>query len=262
MAAGLVPRSAVFLFGRMLGPDSIGAAGGYAIDISVNSYLNHMNSVFGEIVYAPGSFNDTKSILLMTLSLALVCYTKRRHLVFAWLFVTLGVLPVAFIQPKGMYLVYLPLLGIAFLAASLLVGVANVVERRLTTHAVIVLGLTCMLGAAQYAVTQRTDYGTYLEEESREIRSVLDQLRDLHPAMPQGSRILFLKDPFLDQPRWEIKSWATVFVVSLLYGDVQIERVLPPNPPPPLETLSEYDFVFTADGLRLIELHPATGAPK
>lgn len=250
-----------FLLGRFAGKNSIRHAGGYELNVSLASYLNLFRSNLNELFYQTEWFDAKKSFAFLLVLLLAALVARNRNLTLSWLLLTVGVLPVAFINPRALSAVYIPLVGFAIFAATVLVGIRQVLWRDLGWQRAgqIALFLTVAIGVGRVhaRVADRACYPELLADEYNETSAVWEQFRRLHPDIPDNSRILVLKDPLEGQGG--MKRWATVFIVMLLYGnDVVVDRVFMMDHTPDRAEMATYDYIFTAEGLRIVEIDPAT----
>ena len=119
-------------------------------------------------------------------------------------------LPIAFIAPRGLYAVYIPTAGLAVFLAIVLVNATKFIRNepaRVSLFALAALTLAVIhTRKGQANVTVITAGATTLQD-------VTTQLTQLHDQIPNGSRILFVKDPF------EGRVWDSTFLVRLVYSD-------------------------------------------
>ena len=246
-----------FVAGRLAGPQSIRHGGGYALDISIGAYLDLFRRSFNEIFYQQDLFGIVTATALLAAMLIAGLVTRDRTLLFAWFLTTIGVLPVAFIAPRPMYAIYLPALGLALYAATTLVRLGALVQalgryRERTGQVVLFVGLALLLGSAHADIAAKSQYFEKMTPQYRDIQSVIRQFRRLHPNLPTGSRVLLLKNPFEGQA---MEVLSPEFIVSLLYGrDVDVDRAFAMDRELTPAEIANYDFVFTAEGSRIVEV--------
>lgn len=102
----------VFVVGKIAGSGAMIRQEAYAPHISVGAYLQSLTVMLNELVYSVSFFNATRvgGLLLGLLFIALAA--KSKPLLFSWLYFVAGVLPVAFIAPRGLSSYYIPVLGL------------------------------------------------------------------------------------------------------------------------------------------------------
>jgi hypothetical protein len=180
---------------------------------------------------------------------------RSRVLLFAWCWLLLTMLPVAFIPHYAAFFEYLPLAGWVLYAATLLVAIRRAVARlaprvpALATQAPLVLGLAAFLAPLHARQAPRT-LGLFMSVQFPS-RQMIQGLASLHPSLRPGARVLYVGDPF---PK---ESYILAFVTTLYYRDLSITVDRAPAPRP------GYDAVFGFHDGRLIALasSPEATAP-
>jgi Dolichyl-phosphate-mannose-protein mannosyltransferase len=250
-----------FIFGRMIGPDSISAQGGYHVVPSAGEYLKQAASYFGELFYKMGWFSSTKALVLLLGLLVVALALRSRVLVFGWIMFTVGFLPMAFIPPRSLHAIYLPLTGLALYFAVLLVELRGRLLQlsgpefsRPAGQALLFIALTLFLIRVHPGT--ESNYNAWLKEY-RQIRSIQEQYKQLYPSMPPESRVLILKDPFGQY------NWASIFVIRLVYRDpsIHVDRLETMNPKPDAAAVATYNYILTFEDDRLIEIDPKYVSP-
>jgi hypothetical protein len=96
-----------------------------------------------------------------------------------------------------------------------------------------------------------------MRTEYNSIGSVRIALGEFCPAMPKGSRILFVTDPLNG-------TYSTVFLVELLYRDrsFQVDQLFRFHRAPNAAELAKYDYVFDFVDRKLVRLDPARYAKE
>jgi hypothetical protein len=97
------------------------------------------------------------------------------------------------------------------------------------------------------------------EEQYAEIRAAREQIEQLHPEFPAGSRILVLETPFPDYPF----SYNSVFLMRLVYRDatlaVEPRAMLDKAGRPVIPGAYDYVLSFENGRWRDVELEPVAG---
>lgn len=119
----------VFVVGKIAGSGAMIRQEAYAPHISVGAYLQSLTVMLNELVYSVSFFNATRvgGLLLGLLFIALA--VKSKPLLFSWLYFVAGVLPVAFIAPRGLSSYYFPVLGLMVYLALLVDAIFKACER-------------------------------------------------------------------------------------------------------------------------------------
>jgi hypothetical protein len=205
--------TAAYAAGITRGPGSLANIPAYTMVFSATSYLEQTQSYLNDLIYSQNAFDSVRSLALLLVLFAAAWLSSDRRLKFCWLFITIGVLPIAFIPPRGIYAVYIPMVGLAIFAATLLVRVAR---RPGNEFARAGLFVAATLGLAVIHVRGAATNVAWISAEEHHIRNVILQLTRLCPdALPRSS-VLFLKDPF------EGRVWDSTFLLRLFYRDNEI----------------------------------------
>ncbi len=186
--------------------------GAYRPTFTIERFLATTRNFMSDLFHAE---LPTAIVILIWLALLAIAWiAKQPALRFAFAFLTLAPLPVAFIAPRGASRYYIPLFGWALFAA---VAIVKATERYVSPRVVFaVIALVSYIGYRGTAWA--TDYGISVEGELN--RSLAKQMLALHPSLPKGARVLFLDPPFdRDQDAW--------FLFQLLYRDrdLAVDRV-------------------------------------
>jgi hypothetical protein len=170
---------------------------------------------------------------------------KSRALKFAWLFLMLSVLPVAFIPPRGPGQYYITYFGWVLYAAVLLfeaakrlfVKLPNVVRFARARDALLIL----CVAAVMYAVNRSYTWSDVdaVAREGEELRAIAAQIHKLRPALRKGARVVFLDDPIEDP-------WRMMFLMRMSYrdNDLVIDNVRHMGRPFAQSEIASYDYVF------------------
>ncbi len=149
---------------------------------------------------------------------------RSRAMLFGILFALAAMLPVLIIQPRDGFVLYLPLVGWSIWAAVLLsaarrrlaelLGLQESLFARTITQALLFITLIVLL----YPVHQRkrNDLRFAIRLEQSEMHDLLQQMTKQFPAIPRGSRILFVDDPFRRE------DWGLSFLLRLQYNDADL----------------------------------------
>jgi len=199
-----------------------------------------------------------RAVLLLWAALAAVAWVARsRVLRFAWLFLMLSPLPIAFIQPRDSPQYYVCLFGWMLYATVLLVKLATLLTRGVPLAE---WWVARVRGAALFVVLMAILYSAYKPRgyaeaysaavEAPANRNTVSQLHAAAPTIRPGSRILFLNDPV------PADSFHLLFMVQLSYADrnLQVARVKEMKQPPSDRQIASYDYVFDYHDGRFFEL--------
>ena len=251
--------TAAFIAGRIMAPQGLSQLGGYKMRVSLPAYLDGAGHFLNQLFYAGGYFDAkrTEAFLLALLLIAVLAGSRKLGL--CWILFAVGILPLAFIPPRGLASAWIPFVGLVAYGAITLVALREAVLKlagRLSWKpaAQVVLFLL----AARFMVRAHGDVRICTTPSSQEYDSIQDfrlSFRRLCPEVRKGSRMLVVTDPFGD-------NYSVLFLVQLLYGDptVQVHQLFRFNPKPDAAALASYDYVFDFKDGKLIRLDPAAYA--
>jgi hypothetical protein len=258
LATGLITLA--LLAGKMLAPISLMQSNpAYRPAITWAQFMKTSLAFTSRLFLRPDAFTPVTLILLWLLLAAIAWLSRSRALRFAWLFLMLSPLPVAFILPRGVAQYYIPRFGWSLYAGALINLVISAILRRFPskhpfrTRTWVGAAVVVLLAAISYpfwrAYQPWNPTSVLMEGEMN--RSTVRQLRRLEPQLPHDSRLLFFDDPY--RPDW----YNLTFVVRLLYNDrsivvhrgkpeiVEMER---PTGALTSATLASYDHVIDYRG--------------
>jgi len=108
LSAGI---AAAYYFGRVTGPEGLGQNSGYKTSISLAAYLQQTGHYLDELFYRTGWFTAGKTVGFLLVLLAVAWLLRSRALAFSASIFALGILPMAFIEPRSLSAVYIPLVS-------------------------------------------------------------------------------------------------------------------------------------------------------
>ena len=234
------------LFARILGQTGLTSSPLYHPNLSPGYFLATCARYWSLIFYAPGSFS-VAGLLAMWLGMALAAALLRsRAMWFGLLFWMITVIPVAVIPPRGAYVLYLPMAGLALYGGVLAERLREAVTARWSGRWRVAsqVGLFA-LAAAGLGAAHARERGTYAEtvRVQGETRDLVGQLRRMHPTLTRNAHVLFVEEPFNDE-------WLLGFLFRLLYDDAGL-RVDSESSHPHVR---RYEYVFRYAGGKLEEL--------
>jgi hypothetical protein len=250
--------TAAVLAGRIL-HGSLIADSAYTPKISWPQFMKTSLDFTGNLFCHPHSFTPAMVVALWTAMLAIAWLLRSRALGFAWLFLMLSPLPIAFIDPRGIAQYYIPLFGWA-LYTGVLVNLgfrwaldrfrpAMPVRTRIYASAALVGVLALLLYPVWKSYDPDAPSSVTLEGEGN--RSIVRQVHRLEPHLKPGATLMFLDDPV--RADW----YNLTFLMGLSYRDRRItvyrakpgasesqeEREIPAS-----AGLAAYDHVFDFRG--------------
>jgi hypothetical protein len=236
----------------------------YRLTISPVRYLHTFHLYLNPLLYQESVFRDSNTIQLLLAMLAVALWQRSRPLLFAWCFLQVSLLPVAFIAHYSAFFLYLPMAGWSLYAAVLLV-----VARRLLASlfvrlgrlpagqvqivSVVALPLALSLFLAPHHREESAKTLRIFESVQPPSRRLAEELMALRPTLPRGARVLFIDHPFAKD------EYVLLFLVRILYRDTSITVEKTPVGHDPPSGCGHYDAVFTFQQGRLVD---ATGSGR
>jgi len=191
----------------------------YRLTISPVRYLHAFHLYLNPLLYQERVFRDSNTIQLLLAMLGIALWRRSRTLLFAWCFLLVSLLPVAFMAHYSAFFLCLPMAGWSLYAAELLVTARTLLASRLVRlQAASVVGLPVVL-ALFLAPHHRRESARALrlfESVQPPSRQLAKELIALKPALPRGARVLFVDDPFSKDEHF------LLFLTRLLYRDMTI----------------------------------------
>jgi hypothetical protein len=166
----------------------------------------------------------------------------------------------AFIPPRALSAIYLPLAGLVLCAAVWLVfacdGLRRLSAGRLWQEPAFWL-IFVLVGLSLATVQPHSEYYYFALQrgEYAEIREARLRLHELHPAFPSGSHILVLGTPF---PQYS-PGYNNMFLIRLAYRDNslavdELARFEENQQTPPL---ANYDYIVSYENGRWVDVDPS-----
>jgi hypothetical protein len=249
-----------YVLGKFASPSPLTGNDAYRLHLGLRTYFRALGHYLEIFALPPGSLNLSASILILLLLGTIAILGRRRSLLFAWLFILITPLPVAFIGLRGGYAIYVSTFGIAlFLAVSIVEsrralarfvtgsdGPLAFETRRLMQFDTFVACLVFLL-----IFHNSRPLGDVSLEDNR-LRSLAMQIRAIQPKINSTGRILFLDDPF------PIEDWAPLSWLRLYYRapDLVVDRIKRMPQMPDRNEIESYDCIFTFDEARLSRVKP------
>jgi hypothetical protein len=245
MAAGAI--TLVFVIGRLTGANSLAANPAYRPQLTWGRFMETSRHFLSELIPMNIAWNDARVVALFGV-LALIAWAARsKALRFAWLFLIVSPLPIAFIPPRGLAQYYIPWFGWVLFTGTVLVSSIAWLTRKLPADPIRIeqlrgplLLLSLALALYPYYHRKGSFNVASVNLEGPMIRDMAQQMRALYPLLQPGSRLLFLDDPFTPD-RYDL-----TFLVRLLYRDdsLLVDRVKNMGNGQAAPELAAYDHVI------------------
>jgi hypothetical protein len=252
----------VYTLGKLQGSAAMSNNPFYTPEYSYARFTSTWNEYLKDIFVLAERPPGWVSMSILGGMLAIAAAARSRILLFAWVLVFFGMLPVSFSPARGGYEIYFSYIGWAFYAAALLVAIEDLITRRAPQYRTALACLVFVLVGWRYGKinlhTLRVEPRPWLYEPPAAVRAMADQLRRMHPALPADARVLFLEDGFTTG------EWTPLFIVRLLYRNpaMTVDRVKLKTDRPAgwdqhtTADKDHYDYVFTYDGGRYQQVPP------
>jgi hypothetical protein len=215
----------------------------YRLHISPRIYIAGLTHYFDLLTSLhPGTLTVIICVLAILLAAAIALITRDRRLMFALAFVLITPLPIVFVALRGAYVMYIPMFGLAlYLAVAILKLRDALVGPRFQ------FATFALCAATVIAFHASRPWQPYVNPF---IRSTVRQLGEIQPRVQDGSKILFVDDPFdKDDP------WVLLFICRLYYGSPQLQvsraKLMATKP-----DQNAYDLIFQYRDSRWIRLKP------
>ena len=203
-----------YVVGKLSGPDSLTANPAYRPAISPMHYLHAFHLYLNVLFYQSHFFRDANTILLVVAMLGLGLWLRSRPLLFAWCFVLFSVLPFIFVPHYSGFFIYLPMVGWALYAATVLAMLREKAAPRIPP-AVLFLAVALLL-APLHARESRKSMQVFTSADLP-TTEMTAELKRVQPTVPRGAHLYFQSDPF------PAKTYSLVFLARLFYHDLTIQ---------------------------------------
>jgi len=253
----------IYAFGKLHGPAAMANNPSYQPEYSyarfTSTWNEYMKDLFVLDRLPPGWVSTTILGGLLAIALA----ARSRILIFAWVIIFFGLLPVSFAPARGGYVMYISYVGWVLYAGTVLVTFEDLIARRAPRYRTVLACAVFVLVGWRWGKinlhTLRVEQRPWLYEPPAAVRAMADQLLAMHPSFPAHTRVLFLEDGFTTG------EWTPLFIVRLLYRDPNmiVDRVKEKTDRPAgwdqhtSPDRVHYDFVFTYEGGRYRQVQPA-----
>jgi hypothetical protein len=252
-----IPVTLAYIGSRIFGVHAAIANPAYHPNISLRTFMAGWRHYLSVLFYQQVTFNSAKVVMVWALLLILARIARRKDLLIAWFLIMLGVLPIIFIEPRGLYATYTVLPAWYLFAAVLLVMLRDLLIRSLYSAASLIrvrarqlaLFVLVLLLLIPIHYRGKSSVGG-VSAADNSLHSLAEQLTTRYPTMPHGARILFLSDPF------DPDDWTLTFLLRLHYRDrdIRVDRVKMMGSVPDVEAQRSYHHIFMWTGAELTEM--------
>lgn len=233
---------------------------GYVPHYTVTRWLKEIGVYLAYVIYRNNPSAQYGVTPLSALGVAIFCtvliaialWARRRVVWFGLLFFWITIEPVAFIDTRLGFVLYLPLAGLALAAAACLVRLKETVAQcfsKMPSPRAMAIALFAATALAMAFVDHH-----YAPPAPRAwfspFKKTMDQISQLYPALAHGATLLFVHTPIDND-------WDMDFLLRLYYRDTSLfitELNGPPEQRIPLDRLPHYDHVLDFEDGHYVEL--------
>ncbi|HTM49452.1 MAG TPA: hypothetical protein VL285_12245 [Bryobacteraceae bacterium] len=246
-----IPVTLAYIGSKVTGSNHIFANPAYRPHVTWNAFMTGWRHYLEPLFYNSLQFGRTRTIVLWIGLLILARLSRRRELLFAWGIIMAGVLPIIFIEPRGLYGIYLTLPAWYLFMATILTLARDQWVRRarsIPEWTGVEAGQLFLFLAALFLLSPLHRHQKALAPmsttASEPVRLVQEQILNRYPTMPRGSGVLFLSDPL------EPYDYTLTFLFRLHYRDkdLRVDRVKQLGAAPDAEAQKAYAHIFRYDG--------------
>jgi hypothetical protein len=246
----------LYLWARFTGPNNLLDHSAYRPVFALSRYLESTATYLNDLSARAELWTSAGAAMLLGSMALIAALMRRRDLWLAWLLVTVGAAPIAFVQPRGVHAYYIPILGYAMFAAILLVAARKSMMRSKAAVPVAIsqAALFLIVYAAMWQWQAKTE--RHLAVYWEELRGIQFALREFqrHPEwFRPGSRLLIVNDNFPDH------EWASTFIASLVGADksIHVQTLKKLDPKPARERIASYTTIVGLRDGAMVELDPS-----
>ena len=192
-----------YVFGKFSSPSPLMGNEDYRLHLGLRTYFRAMGHYLEVFSLRPGTLSLSASVLILLLLGAIAILARRRSLIFAWLFILITPLPVAFIGLRGGYAIYISTFGIALFLAESIVAIRESLARFATGND----------GPLAFETRRLSQFDTFVtcllillifhnsrplgevNSNDRLLKSLATQLGAVQPKLDSTRRILFPRRP-------------------------------------------------------------------
>jgi hypothetical protein len=254
--------------GKLFGPNAMSKNPFYEPEYSLARFKETWNIYIADLLLLKQNPTGWFAISIVGALLAVAGIARSRKLLFAWVVIFFGLLPVSFAPARGGYVMYVSWIGWVLYASIVLIAFEDLLTRKFPQYRTALACVVFVLVGWRVGKIQlhalRNDTRTWLYDGPAIIRDMAHQLPAMHPSFPQGTRILFQEDAFTTG------EWTPMFVMRLLYHDrnLVVDRIKTKTEKPPgweqftSPDHTHYDYVFTCENGKYRQVTPELAAVR
>ncbi len=212
----------------------------YAMHVSLHQFFLTTRQLLSDLlVLTPGSINTTKAVLVLAAVWAIAIWgfamdSRRRDLVLCAAIITVTPLPINFINARGFFVMYLPLIGWAMFIAIAAVAGRDWLLERVWRRPALLPGTWEPERVALFLVTMYVLFNVHSHDAERSflypdgpmirIHSLNGSLARMNLPIPRGGSVLLVSDTFRTYD-----TYMPLYVVRLFYHDPNLAVDLEPG---------------------------------
>jgi hypothetical protein len=209
-----------YMHGKLSGPDAMSTNQFYTPEYSLARFQRNWNAYIADLLVLKQDPVGWFAVAILGALLVAALLARSRKLIFAWIVLFFGLLPVTFVPPRSGYVMYISFVGWVLYAGVVLVRLQDLVTRShpqyRTALACAVFVLAGWRVGKVHEHSVRKEPRQWLYDSPHMIRGMAEQLPAMHPGFPRSARILFQEDGFTTG------EWTPMFVMRLLYNNREL----------------------------------------
>ncbi|MBX5494564.1 MAG: hypothetical protein IRZ15_04440 [Bryobacteraceae bacterium] len=251
----LLAIAGIFAWSRAAVPSYVGNEA-YTPVFSLEVYRRNWRWYISQLLLMDPSAASFRSIALSVAVMLLIALRLRsRAMLFGLGMFLIGELPLAFILPRGLFALYLPVFGLALYFAEILVrairtGIQAISirasGRQLISEAWIRVAAPAAVAVALTLVfaPHRPRMFDWNVPHAARIDAMIDQMSEFR--FPKDSSVMLLDDPF------DADEWTPLFIIRLSLRDPDLSVFRAKTHPQLLAKLDEFSHLVRFEGLRMV----------
>ncbi len=220
----------------------------YQLTVTSDRYLSSLGVYLGRLLFLDTQLPAWFVLVGIAFLLCAPLLLRSRLLLFAAALFLAGELPVAFVPPRGLFALYIPLAGLQLFVAVLIVRAKDFLLRPWPLFR----AAAPMLSIPFLAVLLTWQNGLHRDRlmdwnkvPSERIHSMIGQTAAI--PIRRGASVMLLNDPF------DENEWTPVFILRLTHGDrnMVVFREKTAASPVNAKSIDGFDYLFRFEGGKL-----------
>lgn len=214
-----------YAFGKLHGPGAMTANPDYGLDLSRVRFLHGLGYYVGNLFLLRFDLSGWAAVSILALLLAVAAAARSRALLFAWIVLFVGMLPVLFVPDRGEFVMYVSWPGWVLYGATVAVAIQDLLTRsapqyRTALACAVFVVVGWRVGKINLSA-QRHESRPWLYHSPAMVHELADRMVAIDPVLPDHAHLLFLDDGF------DTDESTPLYIVDLLYGsrNITVDRV-------------------------------------